>query len=443
MPGGFLYTPPHRLTELRLADAAATLDPNSILSTPVDEVGNGALRFQIKTSVGPHTTPTAGAAVVWRAADLLDGQPTEAAVWAMVSEMYLMARPSLSSGVVVAVGVCTSAALAQYIETGLWADSGAMKLRYNIDATASTSTTGINTSGGDFDVTRARQSIGIGYGGAYVGPSDRGDTSYSLRWGSHSIARNDGRRFTDGVSTLSKEYRLNDVYVYVAVSLAAATTQAETVVVAARHGVIASDTNAWEPRLDDGLPVLYVGDSVLAYAYASFVQKGSRGLTSEMCAASGLRITQVGAFLDDIGIGRSSAVGGEKVADALSNAAARIALTDRAPRAIIHLLGINDASAPTSAPAFAASYQALIDAYEAAYPGVPQFPCIPPELANATHDTTLQGYTASINALTGVESVIDLRTGYDVATMSGDGVHPNEAGNVFIAGKFTTALTGL
>ncbi len=107
----------------------------------------------------------------------------------------------------------------------------------------------------------------------------------------------------------------------------------------------------------------------------------------------------------------------------------------------------NSAQAGVSAASAIASTQGCIDkirAHARAGAGTLILLSNGPTLANSTHETTLATYRALLGTLTGGAIIVDDVTGFNVGTMTDDGVHPNSLGyDLFALRRFNAIKTAL
>lgn len=135
---------------------------------------------------------------------------------------------------------------------------------------------------------------------------------------------------------------------------------------------------------------------------------------------------------------RHSAVGGDTTEDVVARLGATLAGT-ATPEIVCIDLGANGTLTPEQ---FGSNMQAIVDGCRGAWPDARILVAIPiPVSGDAEREARLVSYTPIIEALVGVE-VVDLRTGFDSATLTSDGIHQNDAGNVEVAARWIEAIGG-
>jgi hypothetical protein len=121
--------------------------------------------------------------------------------------------------------------------------------------------------------------------------------------------------------------------------------------------------------------------------------------------------------------------------------------------AVVHV-GTNDlwdGASPSDITATLANYTAIVGAYRAVNPSVTVLVAqiIPMAFSTATLaatdalDDAIPGWAAAATTAQSAVVVVDLRTGWDSAALSKDGVHPNEAGSRWMADRVYAALIPL
>ena len=126
-------------------------------------------------------------------------------------------------------------------------------------------------------------------------------------------------------------------------------------------------------------------------------------------------------------------------------------LEEHQPQVIVQLLGTNDLLGGSSAEEILAEYHQLLELYRNYDPGIRVVVGTPPPLdsgvcgcdaAQAELASALPGWAAGASTPESPVMVADLSTGFDPATDTDDGIHPNESGNAKLAAAWLPVIEG-
>lgn len=436
MTDAFQYTPDFSLPLLRLSDAVATLDDNTIVTSDWEQLGD-MLRVSIQDAGGSgYADPTDGATLIFRAKDRLGQVVT--APWATATiNLHVVVRPEdVDPDVTIEVGICTGADASEFFGMGLYYTDvdGTVHQRHVWSGTAAASS--------DLAVKQVSRIQFTATGG----PSSTDES------GARRVARSAAIMYDGGVyysqytlTTGNINLTSSDLYFYVSVYPTGALTNEQTVGIIARAEAVPMKVGTYDisPSRAGAQILWQIGDSITSEVDTDRLGSNRNRLLEELNRRAPSRFVSPDGHSSDTYSSwrKHSGVPGATSGTILTNIATYIAGLTSTPDIVTIMLGTNDAAAAVNASTFGTNMQGIIDAIAAEFPSAAIYVAYPTPTSTGANDTVQQTYSAVIDALTGVTGVVDMRTDFNTGTMLDDAVHPNALGHEHIATKWAAAIT--